>query len=477
MDALQNYKARLYCETCDIKFGNRKDLATHNNIVHSCKPFECSVCHKKFSERFTLKVHFRIHTGERPHVCLYCNKSFSQACNLTTHKKRYHFKKLANTIKSRQQLDAKAIHKCPHCTIMFRRIEHVKAHILSTHVNRASSSTNGGARSPSTSSGVSSSSESQSVTVKREFAPAEGRILLHCKECRLSFPDRTAFEKHRQAHRDMGAVKKPQNSILVSNSNGQKVSLSELVSQIKQKTEAMSVKQEPKDVIQKLSGLGMEISLHPLKREAPNDLGLVISNVQSVSQQFFDELETRKPMMRSRPGPRCSKIGALSTVKQEKVTPTRRSNGMRTIYKPEIPQISPNMTMRDPLELPTTLQTPPMKQPEEIKTEQEVVLSSTRRSNRSFVYKEADQPKHISIITKYKNGKTTKRRIFPCGQCTSKFENIETRKMHFMAVHNSNSSNSSGGGGSTARKSTASPANISKPPPIIPQIIAAYEHE
>lgn len=382
---------------------------------------------------------------------------------------------------------------CPHCKIVFRRIEHVKAHILSQHIRRTTVNGGSNSRSPSTSSGVSStsSSNSEGIQIKQELKNASLPVMnLHCKKCKLTFPERVSYQKHMYAHAKQQQSERPANAIQVSNSSGQKVNLRELVSQIKTSKEGAQKLPTQKDFMQKLTGLGMEISLHPLRKNTDaNDLGLVISSVQSVSQRFFDELEHPKQPLRAN-------IGPFRLIKHE--SPLARTNGANGIarlssFKAESP-IPEDTGDRDPLELPshsppspptvstTTTTTkpstpilgPPLKKPKlepDPGINDEVILSSTRRTSRAAcTYNEADQPRHISIITKQKGGKTTKRRIFPCGQCTSKFENIETRKMHFLTVH--------GSAARSRKENKTPPLSMNEAPPIISHIkIPAYDEE
>lgn len=395
-------------------------------------------------------------------------------------------------LNKRMRPDEVKRYPCPHCKIVFRRIEHVKAHILSNHITRT---VNGGSnsRSPSTSSGVSSTSSNSGEGVSRvagikQESQSHGMMpgmSLHCKKCKLTFPERVSYQKHMYAHaKQQSQSQRPANMLQVSNSSGQKVNLRELVTQIQTSAKEQSPKaQTQQDVMQKLTGLGMEISLHPLRKSTSgNDLGLVISSVQSVSQSFFDDLEKQKQaVFRPRPS-----TGAMRVVKKENLS-TRsvlRSNGVNGVpakLPPRTESPTPDSTSsanaagdRDPLELPSashvshsdpSLDPPKLKKPKlEPKPNDDVILSSTRRTSRAVTYNEADQPKYISIVYKQKNGKTSKRRIFPCGQCTSKFENIETRKMHFMTVHGSSTKN-------RMEKKTVDPP----PSQIIPQIIPAYE--
>lgn len=370
---------------------------------------------------------------------------------------------------------------CKYCNLVFRRVENVKAHVLSQHISRVANGNN--SRSPSTSSGVSSTSSNsegiqQVVKIKHEnHSPTVPVMSLHCKKCKLTFPERVSYQKHMYAHakQSQSQMQSPTSAIQVSNSSGQEVNLKELVSRIRKSKEEPKMLRPEKDVMQKLTGLGMEISLHPVpKSSGKNDLGLVISSVQSVSQRFFDELESPKQVLRATIAPKF-------IVQQE--SPLLRTNGANGSTKTESP-IPEDTGDRDPLELPSpALPTSSIKPPASIlplklkkpKLEpdpgirDEVILSSTRRTSRgSSTYNEADQPKHISIITKQKNGKTTKRRIFPCGGCACKFENIETRKMHFLTVHNS---------AAKSRKTPTPPVN--EPLPIIPHLIPAHveDHE
>lgn len=437
-------------------------------------------------------------------VCIFCR--FTQACNLSTHKKRYHFRKLNHGREMNVSNMPKGIfnkrirpedvkrYPCPHCKVVFRRVEHVKAHILSNHVART---VNGGSnsRSPSTSSGVSSSSSiSEGIPRGGGFKQEnQSHIMpnmnLHCKRCKLTFPERVSYQKHMYAHAKQEQSQRPANAIQVSNSSGQKVNLRELVSQIQTSKEQPPKPKTQQEVMKKLSGLGMEISLHPLRKsESGNDLGLVISSVKSVSQSFFDDLEKPKQLAMPRPSP----VPIKRVMKEEVPEPRSvliRSNGTNGApngsnpppkTESPIPDSTPSSSTsgdRDPLELPSptepepsiSLLAPKLKKPKLEpdpginRQPDDIILSSTRRTARAVTYSEADQPKYISIIYKHKNGKTSKRRIFPCGQCTSKFENIETRKMHFLAVH-----------GSSAKTRMERMTPVDEPPTIVPHIIPAY---
>uniref|UniRef100_A0A336M7S5 CSON013396 protein n=1 Tax=Culicoides sonorensis TaxID=179676 RepID=A0A336M7S5_CULSO len=449
-------KQELFCMVCDIHFEKKSELNYHNSKVHYDKQFECGVCFKKFIDRYTLKVHIRSHTGEKPYICLYCKRAFSQACNLLTHKKKFHYNKLKNhnhqqnSIMHSIKVEGNSrTFGCPHCRSTFQRLENLKAHILSSHSSRKENGINS-RRSTSTSSGVSTASSSS------ERLPP----IMHCHKCKLAFGDRISYQRHMYAHakQQQSQNKMPQNdSIQISNSNGETVNLKELVSKIRNKHQ-MAEKKTKDDVLHKLNGLGMEISVHAIKKNdntsETNDLGLVISNVQSVSQSFFDELENKKP----------------ASHKIIKNSSKSRTNGVS-------PSPSTSSDDRDPLEIfsnkrpISAISIPPGPKSKKQKliesisnaNNDDIILSSTRRTSRAIAYNESDQPKYVSIVYKQKNGKTSKKRIFPCGQCSCKFENIETRKMHFMSVHGS------------AKSRIVKSEEIIVKPTIIPEIIPAFD--
>lgn len=306
---------------------------------------------------------------------------------------------------------------------------------------------------------------------------------LACKKCNLIFADVMNFKRHMIAH-----AKQANSGLQVSDSTGQAVNLGRLVKQIK--TEPLAQPRSSMDVIKKLSSLKGEITLQPVQKKArmsPSNggggLGLVISSVQSVSQSFFDDLE-RKPQLSSlnkkiaMSKPFLTKIPTTTngfqntvTVKRDRppnnwhMTQKRDASG-RFLKKPSstpstsgLKEDTRTAEEKDPLAIeesheqkPDVITPPKLKnkggRPLRIKTEPETLSpntttspstsitspSGTRRSGRVNAFNEADQPKYEVKFYKAK-GKTYKRRIFPCGKCKCKFENMETRKMHFVAVH------------------------------------------
>jgi len=59
----------LGCETCEKRFGEKRNLERHMRIHTNERPYACDVCEMKFRHSGSLKTHMRIHANEKPYEC------------------------------------------------------------------------------------------------------------------------------------------------------------------------------------------------------------------------------------------------------------------------------------------------------------------------------------------------------------------------------------------------------------------------
>ena len=78
------------CESCPMRFFNRGGLLRHQRTVHEQrKDFSCRFCGKKFGEKRNMESHERIHTGEKKFKCPHCEYACVDKSNLTKHLKKH----------------------------------------------------------------------------------------------------------------------------------------------------------------------------------------------------------------------------------------------------------------------------------------------------------------------------------------------------------------------------------------------------
>ncbi|MCL4154399.1 UNVERIFIED_CONTAM: hypothetical protein GTU68_032702 [Idotea baltica] len=74
-----------YCEFCEYKSNNSKNLKTHTFLHTGERPFPCTLCPARYIKKVDLENHTRIHTGERPFKCPTCSLTFRVKDHLKKH--------------------------------------------------------------------------------------------------------------------------------------------------------------------------------------------------------------------------------------------------------------------------------------------------------------------------------------------------------------------------------------------------------
>ncbi|XP_009871992.1 PREDICTED: zinc finger protein 431-like, partial [Apaloderma vittatum] len=105
--------------------------------------YQCTECDYATYILGNLELHIRTHTGEKPYSCSVCQKKFPRSGNLKLHLRIHTGEKPF---------------KCEQCGVAFRTSSHLKRHLL-THLK------------------------------------------LHCRRCKFSTVDKSAFQKHVRAHK------------------------------------------------------------------------------------------------------------------------------------------------------------------------------------------------------------------------------------------------------------------------------------
>ena len=84
----KNTKLFYYCDKCDKKFTNPRNLRNHCQAEHEGKVYKCNVCSAIFRNYAQLTAHKRIEhsTGEK-YTCKFCGKRCSDTAQLKSHER------------------------------------------------------------------------------------------------------------------------------------------------------------------------------------------------------------------------------------------------------------------------------------------------------------------------------------------------------------------------------------------------------
>jgi len=165
------------CEDCGQEFTTFTDFKVHMNQKHGLRPLKCEHCAQRFNDKQGLKTHTEArHVGIKRHTCDVCSKCFSTARFLSHHRRQIHeladrrqaecdlcgfvslgksnlrkhvktvheqsgggkhqcttclsfFKTKFNLITHERTHTKESPFPCPHCSLQFRRKQHLKSHV------------------------------------------------------------------------------------------------------------------------------------------------------------------------------------------------------------------------------------------------------------------------------------------------------------------------------------------------------------
>ncbi|KAL0858357.1 hypothetical protein ABMA27_012241 [Loxostege sticticalis] len=148
-----------YCSPCNLHFDDLSEFDYHvaevhkHKLVKNPKPqiekvFVCSMCNLTFKRQDHLKRHVRsIHNSKKYTKCPVCSKEFQEKEVLSQHIKNVHAGK-NETYNCREcpfqcdnlktllihELDHMERHACPHCSLSYKRRDHMTRHVKTEHM-------------------------------------------------------------------------------------------------------------------------------------------------------------------------------------------------------------------------------------------------------------------------------------------------------------------------------------------------------